>query len=97
MTKIQILYPRLDAFVEIMKQKLATPKNQGKLDPRDMFSEDVLALLEREMEELRDAFKRRSAKDVTDECADVANLAMMLADNVSPLPAPPREEGQNNG
>jgi NTP pyrophosphatase (non-canonical NTP hydrolase) len=39
-----------------------------------------------ELEELRDACSDGSSADIISECADVANFAMMIADNVRLTP-----------
>lgn len=72
-----------------MLEKLVRPKN---LQKRHWSEDDNLDLLERvreELEEVQAAYKNLEAhfsslgsEEVIDECADVANMIMMVADNI---------------
>lgn len=72
-----------------MLLKLVSPRN---LEKRHWSEDDNLDLLERVREELEEVqaaydnllahYSARGADEVIDECADVANMIMMVADNI---------------
>lgn len=78
--------PRLKWFVEKMRGKLALPKNQAKGDWRIEDVERLYDKLDDELDELADAIfiirsnSRERTEEIIKEAADVANLAMMVAD-----------------
>jgi hypothetical protein len=74
--------PRLDWFVDEMRGKLAAERNQQKSDWRDVDPVVLLRMLEAECDEVRAALVSGDPGHVVWECADVANVAMMLADRV---------------
>lgn len=89
MTKMKEVRPRLDAFVDRMRTRLAKKKNQKKSDWREGY--DILWLfekLEREVQELKFVIYEENdstveaRKKISHECADVANFAMMISDIV---------------
>lgn len=68
-------------FAKRMEAKLA--KNRHKGDRVGWLNSDPVALLKRiqgEWKELEEAMASGHAEDITNECADVANFAMMVAD-----------------
>lgn len=67
----------LDRFVKTMKRKLRrnVHKSHWKYDSQNQLMEKLIA----ETLELIEAIKLK--KGVEEECADVANFAMMIADN----------------
>jgi hypothetical protein len=82
MTKMNIVEPRLKSFVGWMRRKLEA--NQHKTDWRDMRRDQLLGCIKAELRELELALGQKHAPSIVEECADVANFAMMLADNVQP-------------
>lgn len=81
MTTMNVVEPRLSAFIERMRAKLALPKNQEKGDWRNLLdSYSLLQLLKKEVKELEDAIIIGSNDQIVGEAADVANFAMMIAD-----------------
>lgn len=89
MSKMSIVDPRLKWFVGRMRQKLALKKNQAKSDWRGLSTTTNMNAISDEMNELANAYDAFDdsrpgvmRQQVIDECADVANRAMMLADQV---------------
>lgn len=81
---------RLHWFWRVQFAKFGVPKNQAKSDWRDMKPYELLQRLEAEVVELRMALlgtidRRRDGVAAIHECADVANFAFMLADNLRAL------------
>ncbi len=74
------LRPEVQAFAERMERALLSNDHKGGWD--DCRDEYLLGRLEDELLELRKAINGRGGS-VQEEAADVANFAMMLADNDS--------------
>jgi len=64
-----------------MAKKLGQPKNEAKDTYYVVLDEVLLAMLEREVLELRQALRHGSYEQVVEEAADVANFCMMIARN----------------
>jgi|SRR3990170_3088137 len=88
---MDVVRPRLKRFVKEMDRRLARPKNQRKADWRNPRACDVFSLFEharKELGELEDELPLLSgemmtparAKRIAEESADLANMAMMVAD-----------------
>ena len=88
---MDVVRPRLRWFVREMDRRLARPKNQRKADWRNPRACDVFSLFEharKELGELEDELPLLSgemmtparAKRIAEESADLANMAMMVAD-----------------
>ena len=79
-----ILRDDLVEFAETMENKLR--QNDIKKTWKGMHIDKLLKLLLKEVDELKNEIERPSvvgrAKSIRDECADVANFAMMVADVV---------------
>lgn len=78
------------AFAQLMLLKLA--KREFKGDWRTMTIEELFVLLQDEVEELKDevlehlcASSFGNRQSIVDECVDVANFAMFIADVVGGL------------
>lgn len=77
-------------FAEAMERRLIA--NDHKRSWGEIPFRDLLHLLEGEVRELWQAYENRSACDenryqqVTKECADIANFAMMIAENYGAHP-----------
>ena len=82
MTILQTVEPRLEWFIHQMRFKLYTEKNLAKGDWRDSTRDGLFDHLDEEMRELDLALDLGKTEDIIRECADIANLAMMLADFV---------------
>lgn len=65
-------------FSLLMELKLR--KNDYKGGWQDVSAAKLLELLEGEVKELREALAEGDALDIAQECADIANYAMMIAD-----------------
>ena len=85
MTMMNIVEPRLRWFVRQMKEKLK--QNEYKSDWRKLSTKKNMKAIKDELREL--SFELfgydenfNNGDSVIDECADVANRAMMLADLV---------------
>jgi hypothetical protein len=99
----------LRLFAEVMEQKLVANEHKGGWGSKQCFLTELLGRLEDETRELRAFFTKHCDKcggssttevpdkndymSVIQECADVANFAMMIADrvgeedfNIYPLP-----------
>jgi hypothetical protein len=76
----------VDWFAAKMKEKLRRPKNVAKGAWWEATPEDLFDLLQAEMEELDIQLNMfgplgiANMEKIIDECCDVANFAMMLAD-----------------
>lgn len=81
-------------FAERMEKKLDINRHKGNRE--GWLSMSKAALLHRVREELLEVdkklFSSHSAQDIADECADVANFCMMLADKVLESVIPPEAE-----
>ena len=67
-----------------MKSKLSLSKNQRKGDWRKIDMVDLFKLLEREVHEMELAIEDGESRGkVIEECADVANISMMIADRAN--------------
>lgn len=84
MTTMNVVDPRLEWFVERMREKLAVPRNQEKGDWRGADTDYIFGLLMKEVMELHRAILTGTGMKVIEEAADVANFAMMLADMIGP-------------
>lgn len=74
------LRPQLRDFANRMEHKLR--QNDHKGGWQDCASDWLLRRLEEELQELRIALATGTLLDVEEEAADVANFAMMLADQM---------------
>jgi hypothetical protein len=88
MTTMKIVRPRLKRFVAVMSAKLAIPSNQEKGDWRSKPDRALFASLLHELAELSAEMDVGTMGSIVAECADVANMAMMIADNNMPWTAP---------
>ena len=69
-------------FALVMQEKLDDNADKGGWE--DTSFGYLLERLEEEIEELKNAIKEKSsAFDISRECADVANFAMMISDNIT--------------
>ena len=68
-------------FTNQMAKKLAINSHKGGW--KNMSHGDLLRRLGQETAELRRAIKKGKATNITAEAADVANFAMMIADNAT--------------
>lgn len=66
-------------FTKTMNNKLR--KNCSKRHWRTLSNTGALFYLEKEVDELRRALMNGDLNNIMEECADVANFAMMLHDN----------------
>jgi len=66
-------------FAEYMKAKLHD--NSHKSGWRDVYDHTLIVGLKDEIIELEEALEKGISNDIVYECADVANFAMMIADN----------------
>ena len=81
MTSMKRIRPRLDRFVDIMREKLAVPANQQKEDWRVLDQACLRSMLADEIIELDSALRGgRPGKVVAREAADASNILMMIAD-----------------
>lgn len=71
----------VDNFVEKMKQKLR--ENSHKAHWNTVSNGHLLDLLQDEVEELKAAFAMESDEAIQLECADVANFALFISDNLA--------------
>lgn len=90
MTDMKIVEPRLRWFVKIMRKKLAMPKNVAKTDWRELSILKNIRGIKDEYNELIQAWTFAvPSNDEIDamilECADIANRAMMLADQLNEM------------
>jgi len=71
----------VEKFAQVMEEKLCKNDHKGGWEDVDSF--ELLRLLLKEKDELFDALRDTpfNPKDVIKECADVANFAMMIANN----------------
>jgi hypothetical protein len=87
--------PEVSAFAAIMEQKLA--ENDHKLHWSNCTSSGLHRRMSEEADEVKRALDKRpcDTKAIARECADVANFAMMIADNCGGLAQPPEtKEGK---
>lgn len=82
--------PTLIWFTDQMRTKLGLPQNTKKHHWRTLSNTALLMLLEAEVTELKSDLMNGFHKEAVLECADIANFAMMLADNLD-------QRGKNNG
>lgn len=82
MTDMMTVNARLVWFHREMRKKLSLPENRKKPDWRLLGARDILERIEEELQELSVKLnkEKRVPHDVIAECADVANMAFMLAD-----------------
>lgn len=77
---------KTEAFGHLMYKVLGKPKNISKGNWQHIPCEDLLTMLKAEVVELEQALKIKQGRDeIADECADVANFALMICDNVDGL------------
>jgi NTP pyrophosphatase (non-canonical NTP hydrolase) len=77
-----MIRPELQWFVQQMEQKLK--ENDHKQHWNNYDIDYLIHRIYEEQDELEIAITQKlSAKEIIKECADVANFAMMIADNVS--------------
>jgi phosphoribosyl-ATP pyrophosphohydrolase len=77
-----MIRPELEWFVQQMEQKLK--ENDYKQHWHNYDIDYLIHRIYEEQDELEIAITQKlSAKEIIKECADVANFAMMIADNVS--------------
>jgi hypothetical protein len=74
--------PYVDAFAEIMEAKLERNRHKGDREGwKNCTLEYLFKSLRKEVRELKDALEGTANRyGVAEECADVANFAMMIAD-----------------
>jgi NTP pyrophosphatase (non-canonical NTP hydrolase) len=65
-------------FAERMKNKMM--QNNHKRNWRDEPLQDLIIAISTEFGELVEALEKGDFEEIIDECADVANFAMMVAD-----------------
>lgn len=83
MVEPAIYKPRIEWFVQRMEAKMGLPKNVAKGDWRNSNPEDIAIGLGREVMELAEAIRdSEPPENIINECADIANYCMMLADKV---------------
>ena len=82
MSSMRVMNKRLRWFVKEMQGKLRL--NRYKTDARHLSRRAIKGLLNHEVDELSVALRDESVYPgmIIEECADVANYAMMLADKV---------------
>lgn len=85
MVEPRVYEPRLAEFYGHMEYKMGLPKNVAKGDWRgpDTSMAQLFDGLMKEITELEVELYSGSKRDVIQECADVANFAMMIADKVT--------------
>jgi hypothetical protein len=75
-----VLRSSLDYFATLMEQKLR--KNDHKRNWKELSVKELKAGFESELNELGDAFDDYNSEDIVEECVDVANYCMMIADKI---------------
>jgi len=74
-------WPYVLRFARIMEKKLSMNRHKGDREGwRNISSYTLLAKLQSELGELLDALQNNRPVEIAEECADVANFAMMIAD-----------------
>lgn len=73
------LREELRTFVQLQEKVLQD--NDHKFGWKDVPNSQLLSLLKLEIKELEEALLDGCNEDISWECADVANYAMMIADN----------------
>lgn len=86
MSSMKIMNPRVDWFAEKMRYKLR--QNTDKKDARQMNEWYLFVQLHQELDELQEAMESDyrdmlSIDAIIEECADIANYAMMIADKAN--------------
>lgn len=85
--------PEVAAFAALMERELRTnDERRGRARWKDMSAIDLLSGLHRDAVKLHDALLAGDTAKIVEQCADVANMAMMIAD-VSGGLAPAKEGG----
>lgn len=74
---LQLYEHDIRRFVDAMKYKLRKNAHKGRWENID--HDAALALLEKEVDELREALREGNMVEIMLEAADVANFAMMIA------------------
>ena len=72
---------RLEWFFKKCRAKMLLPQNMHKEGWHGMNYLDLMQRLKEETEELTNGILFQSRKQIISEAADVANFAMMIADN----------------
>ncbi len=80
MSKINDLLPAMKWFEGIQIEQLALPKNVAKSDYREVSEESYHAGILSNVHDLR---KEGNPKVAIERCADIANLAMLLAAKIA--------------
>ena len=75
---------KAEAFKLAMLQKLL--ENEHKKPWENLNREQLMFFIVQELKELAEALEGGTPEEVRRECADVANFAMMIADNFGDLP-----------
>lgn len=75
---------KAEAFKLAMLQKLL--ENEHKKTWENLNREQLMFFIVQELKELAEALEGGTPEEVRRECADVANFAMMIADNFGDLP-----------
>lgn len=90
MTKVKEIIPVLEGFIEEQKRILGLPKNVEKNHWSTLSYESMINLIQGNIEELNDKIfnwdeKGKGSpnyKEAQERCLDIANLLMMLWDNL---------------
>jgi len=82
MTGMSRVQPRLRAFVSAMEEKLTRPENTDKDDWRTMTGNELLARVLDEVAEAATSMAQKEPVAAMEECADAANMLMMLWDRL---------------
>lgn len=78
-----VLRDEPEDFARLMRKKLELPKNAAKAHWSELTNDQLLFRLREEVLELSLALEEEKStpEDIMLECADVGNIAMMIADN----------------
>lgn len=76
--QLPVVRPAVMWFAEMMEAKLAKNDHKGGWNNCDL--QYLSMRLTQERKELTEAIKSRNKQRIIDECADIANFAMMIAD-----------------
>jgi len=78
-TRKTLIDSDIQTLVDVMMEKLV--ENDHKISWDDIPNRELFRLLGEEVSELADAILHGTPREIMRECADVSNLAMMLAGN----------------
>lgn len=81
----------VDAFTECMREKLIENMHKGRWG--NCSKQYLMTRLAQEKKELSAALKTEDAEAIVQEAADIANFAMMIADNFGNL----KQKHSNHG